>query len=63
MRKPTGADARQDTAITIRVSNEWLDALDAWIDAQPVKPSRTETIRVAVEEFINQKRLNEKRRG
>jgi metal-responsive CopG/Arc/MetJ family transcriptional regulator len=63
MRKPTGADARQDTAITIRVSKEWLDALDAWIDTQPVKPSRTETIRVAVEEFINQKRLNEKRRG
>jgi Arc/MetJ-type ribon-helix-helix transcriptional regulator len=46
----------QDTAITIRVSKEWLAKLDAWIEKQPIRPSRTEVIRVAVERLTSDKK-------
>jgi hypothetical protein len=37
--------------ISIRVDEEWLDALNAWRDAQIGKPTLTEVIRVAVNEY------------
>ncbi len=47
---------KQDTSIAIRVNREWLAKLDAWIAAQPIRPSRTEAIRVAVNRLMNEKR-------
>jgi hypothetical protein len=35
-----------------RFSDEFIAELDAWREAQPVAPSRSEVIRVAVERFI-----------
>jgi hypothetical protein len=44
------------TTLTIRVDQEWLDALDAWIAAQKMKPTRTEVIRVTINELIKKKK-------
>jgi hypothetical protein len=43
---------RMESPISLRVSAEWLEALDRWRDEQPVKPSRTAVIVTAVEQFI-----------
>jgi hypothetical protein len=43
---------RIESPISLRVSAEWLEALDRWRDEQPVKPSRTAVIVTAVEQFI-----------
>jgi hypothetical protein len=43
---------RIESPISLRVSAEWLEALDRWRDQQPVKPSRTAVIVTAVEQFI-----------
>jgi hypothetical protein len=43
---------RIESPISLRVSREWLEALDRWRDEQPVKPSRTAVIVTAVEQFI-----------
>jgi hypothetical protein len=43
---------RIESPISLRVSAEWLAALDRWRDEQPVKPSRTAVIVTAVEQFI-----------
>jgi hypothetical protein len=43
---------RIDRPISLRVSAEWLEALDRWREQQPVKPSRTAVIVAAVELFL-----------
>jgi hypothetical protein len=43
---------RTESPISLRVSAEWLEALDKWREEQPVKPSRTAVIVTAVEQFI-----------
>jgi hypothetical protein len=44
---------KQDTSIAIRVNKDWLIKLDAWIAAQPIKPSRTEVFRVAIDRLMS----------
>lgn len=41
-----------DTTITIRITDEWLVAIDKWRNAQSVPPSRSDVIRTAVKRFI-----------
>jgi hypothetical protein len=43
---------RIETPVSLRVSAEWLEALDRWRESQPVKPSRTAVILAAVRQFI-----------
>jgi hypothetical protein len=43
---------RIESPISLRVSAEWLEALDKWREEQPVKPSRTAVIVTAVTQFI-----------
>jgi hypothetical protein len=43
---------RIESPISLRVSAEWLEALDKWREKQLVKPSRTAVIVTAVEQFI-----------
>jgi Arc/MetJ-type ribon-helix-helix transcriptional regulator len=38
--------------ISLRVGADWLDRLDAWRESQPVPPSRSDVIRVAVDRLI-----------
>lgn len=45
---------KTDKLIQVRNTDHWVDKLDAWRLAQPVKPSRSEAIRTAVEAFIDQ---------
>lgn len=41
--------------LNIRVSKAWLERLDMWRDAQPVPPTRSDAVRIAVERFIEAK--------
>ena len=52
MKKPATKNKRTDSPISLRVSPEWLEALDRWREQQPVRPSRTAVIVAAVELFI-----------
>ena len=38
--------------ISIRVSDEWVKALEAWIEKQEIKPSKTAVIIAAVTRYI-----------
>jgi hypothetical protein len=46
------AHLRIDRPISLRVTAEWLEALDSWREKQPVKPSRSAVILRAVERFL-----------
>ena len=48
---------RIEAPISLRVSAEWLEALDKWREEQPVKPSRTAVIVTAVEQFIASQKM------
>jgi hypothetical protein len=50
--KKVSTCSRIESPISLRVSADWLAALDRWRDEQPVKPSRTAVIVTAVEQFI-----------
>ena len=50
--KKARTDFRIESPISLRVSVEWLEALDRWREDQPVKPSRSAVIVTAVEQFI-----------
>ena len=52
---------KETTTITIRIPNELIAKLDAWIDAQRVQPSRAKVIEAALVEFVD--REAEKRRS
>jgi hypothetical protein len=43
---------RQDTPMSIRVSEEWLRWFEDWLDAQSPRPSKASVIRAGVEMFI-----------
>jgi hypothetical protein len=51
MKKPA-REKSNDSQISLRVSAEWLAALDSWREQQPVSPSRTAVIVAAVERFL-----------
>lgn len=53
---------KQDAVITIRVSKDWLERLDAWIEGQTIRPSRTEVIRAAIDQLIEGKKPPLKRK-
>lgn len=38
--------------LSIRVTEDWIERLEAWIDAQEIKPSKTAVITAAVDRFI-----------
>jgi hypothetical protein len=38
--------------ICVRVSEDWIKALEAWIEAQEIKPSKTAVIVAAVTRYI-----------
>lgn len=42
----------ENATLTIRVTQDWLDALDKWRDQQIVPPTRTQVVKVAVERLI-----------
>ncbi len=44
--------ANERQQINVRVDDAWLEALDAWIAAQPVPPSRSQVVMTAVRRFI-----------
>jgi Arc/MetJ-type ribon-helix-helix transcriptional regulator len=44
-----------EKTITLRVPQEWLDKVDAWIDGQPIPVSRSDLIRTVVEEYIGER--------
>jgi hypothetical protein len=47
-----------------RFSDDFIAELDAWRERQPVPPSRTDVIRIAVERFIRTAEQGQsKRRG
>jgi Arc/MetJ-type ribon-helix-helix transcriptional regulator len=51
-RKPTG----HAPVISLRLSDELQKALDAWIAAQPgPKPTRSEAIRLALQDWLRDK--------
>jgi hypothetical protein len=52
-RKTLPSRLRTDSPLSLRVTAEWLEALDDWRAKQPVKPSRTAVIIAAVELFIS----------
>jgi hypothetical protein len=45
--------SRTDSPLSLRVTAEWLEALDGWREKQLVKPSRTAVIIAAVELFLS----------
>jgi hypothetical protein len=51
--EPVRSRLRTDSPVSLRVTAEWLEALDDWRDKQRVKPSRTAVIVAAVELFIS----------
>jgi metal-responsive CopG/Arc/MetJ family transcriptional regulator len=42
--------------IAVRMKREQAETLDAWIEAQPDKPSRSEAVRRLVDEALRAKR-------
>jgi hypothetical protein len=57
--KKMKASFRIESPISLRVSAEWLEALDKWRDEQRVKPSRTAVIVTAVEQFITSQKAGD----
>ena len=46
--------AVEQTQASVCVNTDWLERLEAWINKQPIRPSKSEVIRVAVDTFISQ---------
>jgi hypothetical protein len=57
--KKLRTSSRIEAPISLRVSAEWLEALDKWREEQPVKPSRTAVIVTAVEQFLASRNARE----
>jgi hypothetical protein len=44
--------SQENATLTLRVTQEWLDDVDAWREAQAVPPTRSQLVKVAVEQFL-----------
>jgi len=51
-KKKTGRPRVDSEAVNVRLERPALDALDAWISAQPEPPSRPEAIRLALRAWL-----------
>jgi len=49
---PPSGPAGPMRALFVRVPSELLDALDAWREAQLVRPTKAEAVRVALARFL-----------
>lgn len=54
-------EAEKRTRISFLAPDSWLERLEAWTQSQPVPPTKSEVIRLAVEKFIADHEGKEKR--